>query len=409
MKSSVFKAFHTHNHCADRGRAYAKTERAVVSLAAHLTAIEEISSWPEYAPTPLIEMAGLATELGLGAVHYKDEDKRFGLKSFKALGGAYAVLRVLQEDLAARHGVSTVSSTDLLSGSYRHLTEKLTVTAATDGNHGRSVAWGASMFGCACNIYLHSHVSDARESEIATFGAKITRVDGSYDDSVRDCAADAERLGRVLVADTNSGGGEAAIPALVMQGYTILAQEFMTQMQGSIPTHVFVQGGVGGIAAAIAGHLWESLGTDRPRIVVVEPGKANCIFRSIEAGEPTPVEGDVNTFMACLAAGEVSPLAWPILKYGADDVLTLEDDAAREAMRFLARGVGGDLPVVAGESGCAAVAGLLAASADHALASILELGPGAKVIVIGSEGATDIEVYRDVVGESPDDVARRAA
>ena len=146
--------------------------------------------------------------------------ERFDLRSFKALGGAYAVLRVLKEHLAS-HGVEEVSSSDLVAGPHRELTEAVTVTCATDGNHGRSVAWGASMFGCQCNIYLHSHVSHTREQEIAAFGAEVTRVDGNYDESVRQCARDAAILGRNLVADTNAAGGDPEIPAMVMQGYTV--------------------------------------------------------------------------------------------------------------------------------------------------------------------------------------------
>jgi diaminopropionate ammonia-lyase len=285
----------------------------------------------------------------------------------------------------------------------------VTVTCATDGNHGRSVAWGAQMFGCGCMIYLHAHVSEAREKEISKYGALITRIAGNYDESVRQCAEDAQVHGRMLVADTSAGGGDSSVPAIVMQGYTVMADEFLSQMTGSPLTHVFVQGGVGGIAAAVAGHLWETLGSKRPRMVVVEPTRADCIYRSIEAGVPTHVPGDFETFMACLAAGQVSPLAWPILKYATDDVLTLPEAAAADTMRYLAIGADGDPPIVSGESGCAATAGLIAAASDQRLCRELGLGASSHIVVIGSEGATDEEIYRRVVGRSPDQVSRRAA
>jgi diaminopropionate ammonia-lyase len=309
----------------------------------------------------------------------------------------------------AEAGHGRVTAGDLISGKYRALVSDITVAAATDGNHGRSVAWGAEMFGARCVIYLHAHVSQSREDEIARFGARIARVPGSYDDSVRQCAEDAIRNRWNLVADTNAGGGDASVPSMVMQGYTLMVAEFMEQLDGRIPSHVFVQGGVGGIAAAVAGHLWETLGGKRPRIVVVEPQRADCIYRSIAAGKPTPVEGDVNTFMACLAAGEISPLAWPILRHAADDVLAIPDQAAPDSMRLLAEGRGGDTPIVSGESGCAAIAGLIEAVADDTLRVKLALKPGSLIVAIGSEGDTDAATYEKVVGRSGSAVERLAS
>lgn len=396
---SHFGVRHIHNAQSQQHLAYGVEQKAVLNQANYRAMRAEITSWPGYAPTPFVPLRALATALGVGEIFYKDESKRFMLKSFKALGGAYAVLRVIQQRLSEA-GHKDVVAADLISGKYRPEVSKLTVAAATDGNHGRSVAWGAQMFGARCVIYLHAHVSKARENAIAQFGAEIARVPGSYDDSVRQCADDANRNGWNLVADTNSGGGDADVPSMVMQGYTLMVAEFMEQLGGRIPSHVFVQGGVGGIAAAVAGHLWETLGAKRPRIVVVEPQRADCIFRSIAAGRPTPVEGDVNTFMACLAAGEISPLAWPILRYAADDVLTIPEQAAPAAMRLLAQGHGGDKPLVSGESGCAAIAGLIEACADKSLLKELELGAYSVVIAIGSEGDTDAATYEEVVGHS---------
>lgn len=409
MSLARFPARHVHNRNAAPHRPYGKAERRIVGLAQFREAEAEIRSWPGYGPTPLVALPGLAAALQLGSIHYKDEGQRFGLKSFKALGGAYAVLRVLQRHLSLRHGLAGVKAAALAAGKHRAQCQEVTVACATDGNHGRSVAWGAQMFGCRCVIHLHAHVSQGREDEIAYYGPKIVRVDGSYDDAVRQCAVDAGSSGWVLIADTSAGGGDASVPAMVMQGYTVMAQEILEQLQGRPLTHLFIQGGVGGLAAAVAAHLWESLGDRRPRIVVVEPQKADCIYRSIAAGKPTPVPGDINTFMACLAAGEVSPAAWPLLRAAVDDVIALPDEAAAEAMRLLARGHGGDRPVVAGESGAAATAGLIAAALDASLARALGLDRSSAVVAIGSEGATDRDSYSRVVGETPDAVARRAA
>ncbi len=409
MTLERFVVRHAHNEQAGPDHAYGDGERAVLSRDRFGAAQAEIASWPGYAPTPLVDLPGLAAAVGVGSVHYKDEGKRFGLKSFKALGGAYAVLGVLQRHLAEAHGLTGVTAADLAAGEHRDQAAEITVACATDGNHGRSVAWGAGMFGCGCNIYLHAHVSADREREIAKYGARIVRVAGNYDESVDQCAADCVANGWVLVADTDAGGGVATIPAMVMQGYTVMVQEFIDQMAGRDITHVFVPGGVGGIAAAVGAHLWETLGPRRPRIAIVEPSRADCIYRSIVAGEPTPVPGDFETFMACLAAGQISPVAWPFLKATADDVLTLPDEAAAAAMRVLAQGVDGDPPLVAGESGSATTAGLIAVSFDDDVAGALGLGADSHVILIGSEGATDAAAYEQVVGESAEAVESRAA
>ena len=392
-----FPVRHVHNAQADRARPWGPAENAILSEDGFRAARDEITAWSAYAPTPLVLLPGLAARLGLGATHYKDEGKRLGLRSFKALGGAYAVLGALKERIGA-----SVSAVDLVADLHRAAAAGVTVTAATDGNHGRSVAWGAQMFGCQCIIYLHEHVSRAREVEIARFGAEIRRVPGHYDDSVRACARDAAINGWALVADTSADPADP-VPARVMQGYTLMVEELLAQMPEP-PTHVFVQAGVGGLAAAVAGHYMMRLGRARPRIVVVEPERADCVFRSIAAGRPEPVPGTPDTFMACLAAGEVSAPAWVLLQHGIDDAISLPDDAAADAMRLLADGVSGDPPIVAGESGCAAIAGLVSAALDPEVRVALGLDAGARVVCIGSEGATDEDAYRRVVGRPAEEV-----
>lgn len=392
-----FPVRHVHNGRADRAQPWSRAEDAILSEDRFRAARDEITAWPAYAPTPLVSLPGLAAHLGIGATLYKDEGKRLGLRSFKALGGAYAVLGALQERLGG-----DITAADLVAGRHRTAAAGVTVTAATDGNHGRSVAWGARMFGCKCVIYLHEHVSKTREAEIARFGAEIRRVPGHYDDSVRACARDAASHGWALVADTSADPADPA-PARVMQGYTLIVEELLSQLPEP-PTHVFVQAGVGGLAAAVAGHYRMRLHQERPRIVVVEPERADCVFRSIAAGRPAPVPGSPDTFMACLAAGEVSAPAWVLLKHGIDDAVTLPDAAAVDAMRLLAEGVAGDPRIVSGESGCAAIAGLVAAALDADVRLALGLDARARVVCIGSEGATDEDAYRNVVGRPAEEV-----
>jgi len=363
-------------------------------------AAREITSWQGYAPTPLVNLAGVASAAGIGELLYKDEAHRFGLGSFKALGGAYAVLRVLQKVLQGR-GI-TATAADLIGGAHRAVVDGMTVVCATDGNHGRSVAWGAQMFGCQCRIYIHENVSADREAGIAAYGARMVRLKGDYDESVRACARDAVANGWTLVADTNAGGGDAEMPTLVTQGYTIIVRELLTQMTEP-PTHVFIPAGVGGLAAAISGAWTLHAGANRPRMVVVEPHVADCVFRAIATGTPKALEGDVNSFMACLSAGEVSPVAWPILRQAVDDVVTISDASAISAMRALADGRFGDASLVSGESGCAPVAAVLALRNHEDLRAALGLTATSRVLAIGSEGATAPEVWADVVGRKPAD------
>lgn len=379
---------------------------AILSLAAFADAKRAITSWPGYAPTPLRRLSALAARAGVGDILYKDEAGRFGLGSFKALGGAYAVFKLLRQAIAARRHL-TASALDLTSGRYADVTSQITVTCATDGNHGRSVAWGAQTFGCRCVIYVHATVSEGRCRAIAAYGAEVRRVAGTFDDAVRRAGADAAAQGWTDVSDT-SYEGYTDVPRDVMQGYSLMVEEALAQA-ATPPSHVFVQGGVGGLAAGVCSYLWERYGAARPRFVVVEPDKADCLYRSAVAGRPTPAEGALDTIMAGLACGEVSILAWRILEQGTNAFITIGDDAAADCMRLLADGGFGDDPVVAGESAVAGLAGLLLASGDADARARLDLRPDARVLVFGSEGATDADVYRSIVGRSPDEVVARGS
>lgn len=391
------------NRTTDPAALYPQPLLAIQSLAAHAAAKAEISTWPGFAPTPLHDLEALARENGLGAIWYKDEGGRFGLGSFKALGGAYAVMRQLQRAVAAAldKSVQDIAPADLLAGQYRDIVASMTVTCATDGNHGRSVAWGASLFGCACVIYIHALVSAGREAAIAAYGARMVRTSGNYDDSVRQAQQDAAAQGWIVISDT-SYPGYRDIPRDVMQGYSVMAAEAMAQAP-QLPTHVFVQGGVGGLAAAMLAYLWETLGPARPRFIVVEPDKADCLYRSARAGQPVVVEGALDTIMAGLACGEVSLIAWDILSAGADGFMTVSDADAADLMRRLAQP---DTAIVAGESAVAGLAGALAARQQSDMAKALQLDANSRILVFGSEGATDPAVYEQIVGLKPQDILK---
>jgi diaminopropionate ammonia-lyase len=319
------KLSHLGNSRANRAEAYPSELRDIASLEKSGDAFKQISRWPGYSPAPLHSLDAIAERIGVGGILYKDESQRFHLKSFKALGGAFAVARQLQKRILQETGESA-SIEDLLEKRYREIVEKIVISCATDGNHGRSVAWGCQMFGCACVIYIHRDVSEGRQQAMESFGAEVIRIDGNYDASVKLADSDAALHGRIIVSDT-SYSGYMEIPLDVAIGYTVMLAEAVEQMRGAIPTHVFIQAGVGGLAASVCAYFWELWGERRPRFVVVEPEQANCLQQSAASGEPVTVEGDLETLMAGLSCGEVSLQAWRILETGADDFMTVSEDS----------------------------------------------------------------------------------
>jgi diaminopropionate ammonia-lyase len=345
----------------------------------------EITSWDGYAPTPL-------RDLPLpGTIRLKDESGRFGLGSFKALGGAYAVVNLLAGELARRDIAPSASSADLAGGRYAEATSRITITSATDGNHGRAVAWAAARFHCRCVIYIHATVSAGREAAIAAFGAEVRRVPGTYDDAVRACARDAAAHGWFVVSDT-SWPGYTEVPRDIMQGYRLMADEAADQWTGPPPTHVFIQGGVGGAAAAVAVQTRARWSQPPPAVVVVEPDRAACLLASARAGRLTAVEGDLDTIMAGLACGEPSLLAWQELERATTAFMAIPDAAAIDTMRYLAA-----QGIVAGESGAAGLAAVRLALADPDARAALGLGPESRVLAFSTEGATDPSLYAALV------------
>jgi len=352
-----------------------------------------------------VALSGIARATGVASIHYKDEGQRFGLKSFKPLGGAHAVARLLLRSIVATTGKQEITVHDLLNAKYQDICAGIIVTAATDGNHGRSVAWGAQMFGCRCVIFINEAVSQQREKAIAHFGATVRRNPGSYDDAVRTAQRTAEREGWHVIPDTSDGYIVEA-PRDVTQGYALMAAEAIEQLPyDTPPTHIFLQAGVGGMAAATCAQFWQRFGVDRPKTILVEPKIADCWFESLKVREPVAIKGDIDSLMGGLSCGEVSRLAWIILKPGADAAMKISDEAAADVMRLLASGECGDAPIVAGESGVAGLAALLAVAGDETARQKVLLKPSSRVVVFGTEGATDPQTYTDIVGRKPEEIA----
>jgi diaminopropionate ammonia-lyase len=384
------------NTSANLAAPWTDAQDAILNEAALSTARQTIQGWPGFAPTPLISLSAMAEDLGIAALHYKDEGGRFGLGSFKALGGAYAVARLLQGQMSQALG-RAVSMAEVTSGAHPELAAGLTVCCATDGNHGRSVAWGAQTFGARCVIFIHAGVSEARKTAIEAYGAEVRRCEGNYDDSVREAQETASSEGWFVVSDT-SYPGYMDVPRDVMQGYEVMAAEAFDALDQP-PPHIFLQTGVGGMAAAVTALAKRRWGNARPMIVLCAPDQSACWLETFHAGAPTAVEGDLDTLMAGLACGEISALAWEILKDHADAAIAVTDAAAVQAMRDLAD-AGNETPIVAGESAVAGLVGLRAALSVSKAEQLLQLTGEARVLLFGTEGDTDPALYAKLVGRS---------
>ena len=391
------------NTLSSHGEPLDAHDAVMLSVAAAEDVEGAIAHWPEYSPTPLVAVPALARELGVAAIHVKDEGRRAGLGSFKALGGAYAVARLALEH-AGRRFRRDLTFPDLIEPDVRSVSAGLTFGCATDGNHGRSVAWGASQVGAASAIFVHAGVSDERVAAIARYGAEVIRVPGTYDDSVEEAARVCADNGWTVVSDTSWPGYER-VPGLVMQGYTVLLREALRQLTAP-PTHVFIQAGVGGIAATLAGHLAIVFGKTRPKLIVVEPARAACLFASAQAGRSTKVAHGEPTVMAMLECYEPSLVAWRVLSRAADAFMTVGEEHAVSAMNRLARPLGDDPVIVAGESGGAGFAGLVRVAGEDGWRLSIGLGSDARVLLVNTEGATDPGRYRALTGLDPLAVAR---
>jgi len=367
------------------------THQKTLSLKGFKKAKEEITSWDNYQQTPLHSLENIAKQTNVAKVYYKDESHRFGLKSFKALGGAYAVANLLTEKLKEQ-GIDA-DSKDLINKKYYELTKEITVSCATDGNHGKSVAWGAKMFGCKCEIFVHSHVSENRKKEIEKYGANVRKVEGNYDDSVR-VASETAKINNYFTVSDTSYKGYTKVPKDVMQGYTIMVDEAITQMKDK-PSHIFLQGGVGGMAAAVISFFHETYGKKSPKFIIVEPNNADCLLQSAKNSKLTVVHGSLETVMAGLSCGEVSLLAWDILKDSVSLFASISDESIAITMRLLANN---STSIVAGESAVAGLAGFLIGMNDENFKNKLEIDENSKILFYGTEGDTDSYMYKKLVG-----------
>jgi diaminopropionate ammonia-lyase len=356
---------------------------------------------PGYQVSPLKSLPRLAAMLGLGGIWVKDESFRLSLSSFKVLGGSFAIYSFVKAKLG-------LEELDIFSKEgMRLIREKLgdlTFAAATDGNHGRGVAWSASRLGFKSIIYVHDKTSQARIQAIENNGAKVVVIEGTYDDAVRQVNEDAQKHGWQIISDTSWPGYED-VPRWVIQGYTTMFSEVQEQLaaQGIIkPSHVLVQAGVGSLAAATLGYYAQLFGAERPRSIVVEPDKAACLFLSAEKGdgEPYSFSGDLDTIMAGLACGDPNPQAWRVLWDIADVFVKCPDYVAAKGMRVYGVPLAGDPFVVSGESGAATLGALMFIMQRPECAPLREslgLGRQSEVLLINSEGNTDPTYFRRVV------------
>ncbi|MBY0320448.1 MAG: diaminopropionate ammonia-lyase [Reyranella sp.] len=343
---------------------------------------EELKQCPKHVPTPLVTLPALAERLGLGEIRVKDESQRFGFGAFKALGGVIAVYNALSSAVGDAHHTSA-SFADVMNGRHKEVTRPFVFSTASSGNHGRSVAAGAKLFGNRCVIFLPKFTSAEKEAAIRARGAEVIRVDGDYDTAVAKCKRRSQENGWTIISDTSWDGYDKA-PRDVMRGYCVLAHEAVTQWQQA-PTHVFVQAGVGGLAAAVIGYLWAVLPT-RPTFIVVEPESADCWFQSNRAGKPTLASGNADTVMGGLACREISPITWPVVGEATDWFMTIEEDQVLPARRLLAHPLNGDAAITSGPSGCAGMAGLTRVCTDETTFKALKLDRHSRVLVINSEG-----------------------
>jgi diaminopropionate ammonia-lyase len=355
---------------------------------------------PAHRPTALYSLPGLAAKLGVRGVLVKDESTRLGLGSFKALGGAYAVIRLVLDEAGRTLG-RPIAPEELMSAPVRSIAARLTVACATDGNHGKSVAAGARMLGVRAVIFVHQGVSAQRVAAISALGAGVRRVPGTYDDSVAEAARQCEANQWHALSDT-SWPGYTSVPRRVAQGYTAMVREVCDEMVET-PTHVFVQAGVGGLASAVLAHLCLTL-QSRPRFVIVEPDRAACLHASNLAGQRVAIAAGEATLMSMLECYEPSLVAWQVIARLADAFITVDEKDAIRAMQELARPASGDTAIVAGESGAAGLAGLLRALVAPADKAALGLDERSIVLLFNTEGATDLASYRLYVGMSADQV-----
>ena len=394
MESKIRWKYNTMPPTEDRYRALMSQENVAQARAFH-------RSFPQYALTPLHALPGMAARLGIGNVYVKDESYRFGLNAFKVLGGSFAMAKYIASQLG--RDIREITHSYLTGPDFQKEFTPATFFTATDGNHGRGVAWAARQLGQRAVVHMPKGSAKMRFDNIAAEGAQVTIEEVNYDECVRIAAAEAARTEHGVVVQDTAWEGYEEIPGWIMQGYGTMAAEAAEQLRlaGILrPTHIFVQAGVGSLAGAVVGYFSALFPDDPPKFVIMEAESAACLYKSAVAGTVQTVSGDLQTIMAGLACGEPNILGWDILRNHATVFVSCPDEVAARGMRMLAAPVRGDVPIVSGESGAVGMGLLAAILKDPACAQLrrtLELGPDSQVLLFSTEGDTDPQQYENIV------------
>ena len=336
-------------------------------------AYSSISSWESYTPTPLIKLNKLSNELGLNKIFYKDESKRFDLKSFKALGGAYAVEKITKGN------------------------KNIVVATATAGNHGRSVAWGAKRLGLKCKIFISEFVSEARGQAMSDLGADVIKVKGNYEKSLIECIKQSTENNWQIVQDV-AWKDYMIVPRYTMAGYTVMMKEIVDQIKNDQVTHIILQAGVGGMAGAMVAGIARYL-KNIPETIVVEPDSAACVMESIKTGKIEKIDIKRESLMGGMSCGEVSLVPWEILKNSVKFCISLPDDDIAKTMKLLGNSSFSEEKIIAGENSAPGIIGLITSCADDKIREKLKLNSKSNILVIGCEGDTDKEMYQKLISQ----------
>ncbi len=356
-------------------------------------------SYPMYEETPLVDLKEQAENLGVSKILVKDESYRFGLNAFKVLGGSYAIGKVVADKLGI--DLKDLPFEKLISDEVREELGEMTFITATDGNHGRGVAWAANQLKQKAIVYMPKGTVEERVKNIEKEGAKVVVHDGNYDEAVRYANELAEKHGYIMVQDTAWDGYED-IPRWIMQGYMTLAWEMYSRMEKEEikPTHVFLQAGVGSFAAAVTGFLASMYKEDKPSITIVEPSTVACIYESARANERVLIGGNHETIMAGLACGEPNTFGLKVLLDYADHFISATDEFAAHGMRVLGNPMGDDKKVISGESGAASFGAIAKVLSDERFASVkeeLKIDENSVLLFVSTEGDTDKDNYEKIV------------
>ena len=336
-------------------------------------AYSSISKWKSYSPTPLIELNKLSKELNLNKIFYKDESKRFDLKSFKALGGAYAVEKVTKGN------------------------KNIVVATATAGNHGRSVAWGARRLGLKCKIFISEHVSDARGQAMSDLGADVIKVQGNYEKSLVECIKQSTENNWQIVQDV-AWKDYMLVPKYTMAGYTVMMKEIVDQIKNDKITHIILQAGVGGMAGAMIAGIARYLG-NIPETIIVEPDSAACVMESIRTGKIEKIDIERESLMGGMSCGEVSLVPWEILKNSVKYCISLPDSDIAKTMKFLGNSTFSEEQIIAGENSAPGVISLIVSCVNSKIKEKLKLSSTSNILIIGCEGDTDKEMYQKLINQ----------